>query len=183
MTLDGSHAGRTVTDTMLSIGPIATVEARIAALRQRMSFTGPGSAATTTATLAEQSANALDVAPDPWASGFDPFGAAYQQALEDKATAAASSAGLLSGSGATYAQFAGGLGLESLGSSGTFGSSVGRIGGFGFGCRLVRLDGFGRREGVRGRGLCWIRWDVRLWGAVGMYLRGLLFEGGLMRVE
>ncbi len=131
MTLDGSHAGRTVTGTMLSIGPIATVEARIAALRQRMSFTGPGSAATTTATLAEQSANALDVAPDPWASGFDPFGAAYQQALEDKATAAASSTGLLSGSGATYAQFAGGLGLESLGSSGTFGSSVGRIGGFG----------------------------------------------------
>jgi zinc D-Ala-D-Ala carboxypeptidase len=118
---------------MLAIGPIAAVEARIAALRQRMAFSGPGSTATSTsASLAEQSANALDVAPDPWSAGFDPFGAAYQQALEDKANAvtAASTTGAF-GSGA---QWAGSLGIESLlsgaGVSGV-GSSVGRIGGFG----------------------------------------------------
>ncbi|MFN8024281.1 MAG: M15 family metallopeptidase [Acidimicrobiales bacterium] len=121
---------------MLSIGPIATVEARIAALRQRMSFTGPGTVTTSSsASLAEQSANALEVTPDPWASGFDPFGAAYQQALTDKATAAAAAVSSGLGSGA---QYAGSLGIESMlsglsgsGVTAATGASVGRIGGFG----------------------------------------------------
>ena len=100
---------------MLAIGPISAIEARLAAIRQRVA---PQSAA-----ARFQSSPSLDtVAPDPWAAGFDPFGAVYQQALEARLTAAPSS-------GLASATFSGGAYTE--GAAGGAGSSVGRIGGFG----------------------------------------------------
>lgn len=106
---------RTVIDTMLSIGPISAIEARLAAIRQRVA---PQSAA-----VQSQAPLALDtIAPDPWAAGFDPFGAVYQEALQARPTAG-SSIGTLTATSPSGAY------TERI-SSGA-GASVGRIGGFG----------------------------------------------------
>ncbi|MCB0998688.1 MAG: M15 family metallopeptidase [Ilumatobacteraceae bacterium] len=119
---------------MVALGPITAVEARIAALRQRTAVAG--------AVPAEESALLVDTTaqPDARLTGWDPFGAAYQQALIDKST------GVLPSSGSTWsaatgdvfstdvARWVGGsiTGIESYGGvNATPGSSVGRIGGFG----------------------------------------------------
>ena len=102
---------------MLSIGSISAVEARLAAIRQKV--------APQAASSQYQMAASLDsVAPDPWSSGFDPFGAAYQAALETRPTAQASFAGAAA-TGATFTEGFSGT------ATGVAGSSVGRIGGFG----------------------------------------------------
>ena len=112
---------------MLPVGAISAVEARIAAIRQRMDPAAVTSAA--------QSALSLDTTPpDPRASGWDPFGEAYQAALEAKATTLASS-GDVFGTTATYGGV-GPTGIESFGTygalgAGQLGQSVGKIGGFG----------------------------------------------------
>ena len=98
--------------------PGTGIDARLAAIRQRLE---PGGAVNR-----YQSALAFDAtSPDPLANGFDPFGAAYQAALEAKAAmpSASGSAGV--------AGVAGAYGIESLQSIGPTGASVGRIGGFG----------------------------------------------------
>lgn len=116
---------------MLPVGAISAVEARIAAIRQRMAPAGTLPPA--------QSALVVDITPpDPRASGWDPFGAAYQAALETRSTTVgASGASGASGAMATWSG-AGIPGLESngiagIGSIGTgvLGQSVGKIGGFG----------------------------------------------------
>lgn len=102
--------------------PGADIDARLAVIRQRVT---PGGAANH-----YQSALAIDTsAPDPLASGFDPFGATYQAALEAKAAMPAATFG--SSGVATDAGAFGSFGAESFMSTGTTGSSVGRIGGFG----------------------------------------------------
>lgn len=114
-------------------GP-ADIEARLAAIRQRVAPTG---------TLNRyQSALALDTTPpDPWSNGFDPFGAVYQAALEAKAsmppaTTTSYGAGSLGGvpAVATYvgigAPLLGGAGFGESG-IGPTGASVGKIGGYG----------------------------------------------------
>jgi hypothetical protein len=125
--LDVLTRHRTIIGTMLSIGPISAIEARLAAIRQRVA---PQSAATQ-----YQSAPALDaVTPDPWSAGFDPFGAVYQQALQARPTAGSSL-------GAATATFTGGAYTEGI-SSGS-GSSVGRVGGFGPMPVPSELEGYG----------------------------------------
>lgn len=123
MRVDVPPPCRTVDTTMLPVGAISAVEARIAAIRQRMSPVGSPSPA--------QSSLALDTTPpDPRASGWDPFGEAYQAALEAKATTLATSGGAF---GSGTATFSGLNGVESFGATGTgvAGQSVGKIGGFG----------------------------------------------------
>ena len=98
---------------MLSIGPISAIEARLLAIRQRLS--PQGAVATSQVGLSLES-----ITPDPVASGFDPFGDVYQQALEARPSAQSSS---------SMAVPVGGIFAEGL--QGTSGGSVGRIGGFG----------------------------------------------------
>jgi hypothetical protein len=116
-------------------GP-ADIEARLAAIRQRVAPTG---------TLNRyQSALAVDTTPpDPWTNGFDPFGAVYQAALEAKASSPAPSTsfggsyglGSIGGSPAvaTYVGMGAPLGGAGFGESliGPTGASVGKIGGYG----------------------------------------------------
>ena len=114
--VDDRQGPRTVIDTMLSIGPISAIEARLAAIRQRIA---PQSAAATNGT--SQAGFSLDsVAPDPVASGFDPFGAVYQAALEARPSLQPTSV-FASGTGGAYTE----------GVVGTTGASVGKIGGYG----------------------------------------------------
>jgi D-alanyl-D-alanine carboxypeptidase len=106
--------------------PGANIDARLAAIRQRLE---PGGAVNR-----YQSALTVDTTP-PASSlrGFDPFGEAYQAALEAKAAMPVIPSMLGASGVATYAggYGTGGYGVESLLGTGTSGVSVGRIGGYG----------------------------------------------------
>jgi zinc D-Ala-D-Ala carboxypeptidase len=103
---------------MVPIGSISAIEARLAAIRQRLSAPG-------TPTAFQVGMDLTSVNPDPASSGFDPFGEVYQAAVERARSSVPAST---SSFGA--ARYVGGpQGTESM--TGGSGSSVGRIGGFG----------------------------------------------------
>jgi D-alanyl-D-alanine carboxypeptidase len=102
---------------MYAVAPISNVEARIGAIRQRIT---PGAAGSSSAGFDEAYLAAVDAATDP--VGFDPFGAAYQQAVAAAQNTAAASAAVTAFSTAR---------MQTLGSSGGTGSSVGQVGGYG----------------------------------------------------
>lgn len=143
------------------VAPLSAVEARIATIRQRVVPAAVGAAAGDAVTAgggaggavvragsaseAARSALSLDTtAPDPFASGWDPFGEVYQAALEERSSIASPVSGAmwsgampLFGTESAYATYAGSgayAGIEGMSAvawSGVPGQSIGRIGGYG----------------------------------------------------
>lgn len=106
---------------MFAVAPISNIEARIGSIQQRVN---PGSVAASSAGGSFDAAYLDAVSAPPTPADFDPFGEAYQQAVEASRTQV--SAGTTSFSAAR---------LQTIGGSyGTYtgvGSSIGKIGGYG----------------------------------------------------
>lgn len=106
---------------MFAVAPISNVEARIGAIRQRVD---PGSTASVADAGAFDAAYLEAVSGPESTVGFEPFGEAYQQAVEASRRQIAAAATSFSS-----ARLQGGA--YTTGVTGTPGSSIGQVGGYG----------------------------------------------------